>query len=266
MGIVRAFDPDTGASGGPAPAAASGADLSALGFTNLDLTDGSWSFADTNSLVDTSSGTGGVTFSSGTNTIVMNADSGGTSNNAWGNSSTQEGPRWHRKLTVQDINGSDVQITSGDYFIFQTVMEYVAPSQKFAASMCVCVSASGAATAAGDADIIGGLIRYPASGAQQNGAIAGGFGAVNGNSNNHRTVTTTMVKAQRQGSVVYITSNSDGSYRFDGRDNPSTSYANGTTDLDLIVGIGTFSTGSITAGDDVKVKAWFRCIKMTAPS
>jgi len=260
MGIAPCFDPTTGASGGSqGGGGGGGADLSALGFTAIDLTDGSWSLTDVNGLVDS------VTNAAGVNKVTMNADAGGSSNNAWGNSATQEGPRWRKSLTVEDATGGEVQVTSGDYFVFQTVMEYVAPDQRFAASSCVCVSADGAATAASTAKVIGGLIRYPATGAQQNGAIAGSFGAVNGNVNNHRTTTTTMVRAQRMASVAYITSNSDGSYRFDGRDNPGYSYTDGTTDLELIVGVGTFSTGSITAGDDVKVKAWFRCVKMSMP-
>ncbi len=244
--------------GGAAPAA--GADLSALGFIAIDLTDSSWTLADTNSLVDN------VTHSNGVNTVTMNADSGGNSNNAWGNSSTQEGPRWHKKLTVKDANGGDSQVQSGDHFIFQAVMELVTPDQKFAASSCVCVSADATSTAAATADIIGAMLRYPSSGNSQLGALANSFGSVNANASNHQVATTTLVRAQRQAAVSYINTNSSGGYLFEGRDVPATTYANGTTDLDLIVGVGTFSTGSITAGDDVKVKAWYRVIVMTDPA
>ena len=261
MPIAPCFDPTTGASGGSqGGGGGGGADLSALGFTAIDLTDGSWSLTDTNSLVDT------VSHASGVNTVVMNADAGGTSNNAWGNSATQEGPRWHKKLQVQDATGGDVQVQSGDHFIFQAVMELVTPDQKFAASSCVCVSADATSTAAATADIIGAMLRYPSTGNPQHGALANSFGSVNANLNNHQVATTVMVRSQRQAAVTYINTNSSGGYIFEGRDVPSTTYANGTTDLDLIVGVGTFSTGSITAGDDVKVKAWYRVIVMSDPA
>lgn len=261
MPIAPCFDPTTGASGGAQTGGGGGgADLSALGFIAVDLTDGSWTLADTNSLVDTVAHAGGV------NTVTMNADAGGTSNNAWGNSATQEGPRWHKKLQVKDATGGDVQVTSGDHFIFQAVMEYVAPGQKFAASSCVCVSADGTATAASTAKPIGALLRYPATGNSQLGALGGSFGAVNGNVNNHQVATTTMVRAQRQAAVSYINTNSSGGFIFSGVDRPQDTYTNGTTDLDLIVGVGTFSTGSITAGDDVKVKAWYRVLVMSDPA
>lgn len=259
MPIAPCFDPTSGASGG-AQKAAGGADLSALGFIAIDLTDGSWTLADTNDLVDS------VSHSSGVNTVTMNADAGGNSNNAWGNSSTQEGPRWHKKLTVKDADGADSQVQSGDHFIFQAVMELVTPDQKFAASSCVCVSADGTSTSATTADIIGAMLRYPATGNSQLGALANSFGSVNANVNNHQVSTTVLVRAQRQAAVTYINTNSSGGYLFEGRDVAGTTYANGTTDLDLIVGVGTFSTGSITAGDDVKVKAWYRVIVMSDPA
>jgi hypothetical protein len=41
MGVTPCFDPTTGASGGSQGGGAAGADLSALGFVEVDLTDGS---------------------------------------------------------------------------------------------------------------------------------------------------------------------------------------------------------------------------------
>ena len=235
-------------------------DLSALGFTPIDLTDGSWSLSDTNSLVN------GVSHTSGVNTVTMNAFAGGTSDNAWANSATQEGPRWHKKLKVKDATGTEVQVTSGDYFVFQTLMEFVSPANRFGASSVVCVSANATSTVATTADIIGGLLRYNTTGGQQLGSIAGAFGAAApSNTNAHRGSTTAMVRGLRQASVTYINTNSTGGYLFEGRDNPSNSYSSGTIDLDLIVGVGTFSTNAIVAGDDVKVKAWFRCVVMKEP-
>ena len=261
MGIVRAFDPDTGASGGPAPAAASGADLSALGFTSVNLTDGWTLAADPDSLVQS------VSYSGDTNTIVMNALASGSNNHAWGNSSTQRGPRWTKALTVQDASGSDVRITTGDYFVFQTVMEYIAPSNRFAASSVMCATPDGTSLSSSDNKLIGGIGRYQLSGgtAQQHGAMGGSIASVQSSTNNHRTTTVAHVRGQRMEAITYITTTTSGSVQAHGRDHPADTYVNGTTDMNLMLGVGTFSTGGIVSGDDVKVKAWFRCIKMSLP-
>lgn len=239
---------------------ASGADLSALGFVSVDLTDG-WTLTDPDSLVQS------VSHSSGVNTVVMNTLASGSNNHAWGNSSTQRGPRWVKALNVQDASGSDVRITTGDYFVFQTVMEYVAPSNRFAASSVMCATPDGTALTNTDNKLIGGIIRYQLSGgtAQQHGAIGGAIANVQSSVNNHRTTTVAHVRGQRMEAVTYITTTSGGSVQAHGRDHPSDTYANGTTNMNLMLGVGTFSTGGITSGDDVKVKAYFRCIKMSLP-
>lgn len=235
-------------------------DLSALGFTPIDLTDGSWTLTDPDSLVNT------ITHSTGINKVTFNALASGNSDNAWSNGNTQRGPRWHKKLKVQDALGADVQVVSGDNFIFQAMMEYVAADQRFAASSVVCVSADGTALTATDSKIVGALLRYATTGNPQLGSIAGDFGAVNSNFNNHRVSTVFQSRATRPAGVSYLNTNSSGAHIFDGNDKPNTSYANATTDLDIIVGVGTFATGGITVGYDMKVKAWSRCIVMKEPS
>lgn len=261
MGIAPCFDPTTGASGGSqGGGGGGGADLSALGFVEVDLTDGSWNLTDPDTIVDT------VSHSSGVNTVTFNTLASGNSNNAWGNGNTQRGARWHKKLQVQDATGGDVQVQSGDQFIFQAMIEFVSPTQSFAASSVVCVSADGTALTAADSKIVGALYRYTTPTVRQSGSIGGAFGSTNSSGPPVRVSTAVQVRATRPSGVSYLNTNSSGNHTFDGNYKINTSYANATTDLDVIVGVGTFATGGITAGDDMKVKAWFRCIVMSEPA
>ena len=74
MGIVNAFDPAGGANGGFVPGAGGAASLTDIAFQTIDLTDGSWTLLDPDSLVDT------VTFSGGFNTVTWNTLAAGSSN------------------------------------------------------------------------------------------------------------------------------------------------------------------------------------------
>jgi len=72
--------------------------------TIIDLTDGSWTLYDPDSLIDTTYGTNGVTFASDFNTIQFNNLAVGSSNYNWVGS-VHRAPRWYKTLT---INGNDV--------------------------------------------------------------------------------------------------------------------------------------------------------------
>jgi hypothetical protein len=268
MGIVRAFDPDTGASGGPAPAAASGADLSALGFTAIDLTDGTWANPindqathDPDDLVDS------ISHSSGVNTIIMNALGAGSSDYSWTSSTTQEAPRWTTPLYAQDANGANVRVTSGDLFILETVIEYVAPSSSFATEIVVATAESGVATASGTNKAQGGLMVITGSGAKRMGAFTGSsMDLKTGDANNHQNIATSNHGGGRSQAVSYVNMNSSGVQLTGGARSSGMTFTNTSTDLNLMVGLGVFSSGTISAGEDAKIKAYYRVVSFTRPS
>ena len=76
--------------------------------TIIDLTDGSWTLYDPDSLIDTTYGTNGVTFASDFNTIQFNNLAVGSSNYNWVGS-VQRAPRWYKTLTIDgnDVAGED---------------------------------------------------------------------------------------------------------------------------------------------------------------
>ena len=83
--------------------AAASTSLFDLALTNIDLTDGSWTLLDPLSIVDT------ITHDGTYNTVTFNAQDATTNINWGGSSSSKEGARWYKLLTI-DAN----QITTDD--------------------------------------------------------------------------------------------------------------------------------------------------------
>jgi hypothetical protein len=259
MPVAPCFDPTTGASGGAATGGGGGADLSALGFTQIDLTSG-FTLTDPDSLVSATTNTGG------TNKVVFNALGSGSTDYAWGAGSNQRAPRWTKNLTATDSTGGEVQIKSGDTFILQTVVEFATPDNRYATEVVVASSADGTATAAASNDAMGGLIRYNASGNIQYGIFTFNGYNTQASASNDRGVCTVLHSGSRGQGGAYVNLDSSGDAITGGSRNASMNYTDATTDMRLMVGVGTNGSATIGAGDDAQFKAWFRVVKFTLPS
>lgn len=96
-----------GGGGGSNPGGASGE------FITCDLTDGTWTLEDPDSLIDTSFGTNGVQYSGGYNLIQWNQLATGSTYYNWASNSDQRSPRWYKDLVI----GAN-QVLSGDTLNF----------------------------------------------------------------------------------------------------------------------------------------------------
>lgn len=250
--VPTGIAPDTGGGGG-------GADLAALGFVSVDLTDG-WTLYDPDDLVDT------VTHSSGVNTVTMNALATGSLDYAWANSATMRAPRWHKELKVLDADNAEQQIVTGDTYTLQVLMEFQEPTDRFATQIVIGTAADATATASSSVDLMGGIIQYPASG----NPTGGGFGQQTpalaaANANYHRTYVVANFTAGRMGTPTYINTRSAGTVLASGQRPTNLDYANLTTNVDIMVGLGTSGSATITAGEDAKLKLWYRVVRLTLP-
>jgi len=244
---------------GGAAAPAAGADLSALGFIAVDLSSG-WTLTDPDSLVAS------VSHSSGVNTVTMNALGTGSTDYAWANSGTMRAPRWHKQLTVDDANGAAQQVVTGNTYTLQVLMEFQEPVDRFATQIVIGTAADATATASSSVDLVGGIIQYPASG----NPTGGGFGQqtpalASANANYFRTYVICNVSAGRMGTPTYINTRSDGTVLASGQRATNTSYADLTTNVDIMVGLGTSGSATISAGEDAKLKLWYRVVRLTLP-
>jgi hypothetical protein len=262
MGVTPCFDPTTGASGGSqGGGGGGGADLSALGFVEVDLTDGSWTLTDPDDLVDT------VSHASGVNTVVMNALAAGSNDYAWSTSTTQRAPRWTRELNAADATGGDVRVTSGDAYILQTVIEYVTPDDDFPAEIVVASAEDGTATTSGTNKAQGGLLIIAASGLPNGGCFTGSSSQKGGvDSNFHQNVSTANHAGGKAQAVAFVNVNSSEVAIAGSSRNSGMTYTNTTTDLNVMVGLGVTGANTITAGQDAKVKVYYRVIVFNLPS
>ena len=244
--------------GGGAPAKA-GADLSALGFVSVDLSDG-WTLTDPDGLVDTVSHSGGV------NTVTMNALGTGNLHYSWANASDMRAPRWHKELKIADADGVEQQVVSGDTFTLQVLMEYQAASSRFATQMVAGIAEDATATVYNSIDLLGGVLQYPKTGNQTGGAFGLQSAAVAGASALfHRVWVVSNFSGGRMGTPTYITSQSSGAILASGQRATNQAYTDLTTNLDLMVGLGTLGSQTINAGEDAKIKVWYRVVRFTLP-
>jgi hypothetical protein len=259
MPIAPCFDPTTGASGGSQPGGGGGADLSALGFTQIDLTDG-FTLTDPDGLVDTTSHTGGV------NKVVFNALAVGSTNYAWGSGNNQRAPRWVRSLTAEDATGGEVQVQSGDAFLLQTVVQFRTPDNRYATEVVVASSVDGTGLDCFTNDAMGGLIRYNATGNVSYGIFTfNGYAALASASNDHSICTLIHGGTRGQGGG-YINLDNTGTALNGGTRNASMTYDNSSINMQLMVGVGTNGSATITAGDDAQFSAWYRVIRFNLPT
>jgi len=244
---------------GGGAAAGGGADLSALGFVEVDLTDG-FTLTDPDNLVDTTTNVANV------NKVTFTALAVGSTDYSWGSGNNQRAPRWVKSLTAPDGDGAEQQIQSGDTFILQTVVQFETPDNRYAAEVVVASSVDGTGTDCFTNDAMGGLIRYNASGNIQYGIFTfNGYNSL-GNASNDRGVCTVLHSGARGQGGAYINLDSSGGAITGGSRNASMDYTDGTTDMKLMIGVGTNGSATITAGDDAQFRAWYRVVRFSLPS
>jgi hypothetical protein len=247
--------------GGGGAAPAGGADLSALGFVAVDLTDG-WTLYDPDGLVDTVAHDSG----SGVNTIVMNALGSGSLDYAWAYSATIRAPRWYKALTAPNASDQEQQIVSGDAFTLSTVMHFQEPTDRFATQAVIGSAFNPTSTASADIDLIGGMLQYPTSG----NPLAGAFwqqtpSLATANASLDRSFVVHNAAAGRMGTAAYVNVDSSGGFLASGQRAGNSTYSDTSTNLSIVVGLGTASSATITAGEDAKLKVFYRPVRYALP-
>jgi hypothetical protein len=260
MPIAPCFDPTTGASGGSQGGGGStGADLSALGFEAVDLTDG-WTLYDPSSLVNSVSHSGGI------NTVTMNALGAGSNDYAFTVGGNLKMPRWYKNLSALDASGGEVRLNTGDTYSLHTITQFVEPVDRFGTEIVMASSPDPTGVTQTACDLCGGILKYPASGNPQGGAFGVNNSALGtASASLHQTLVVTSFAAGRMNTPTYINVDSSGGFLTSGQRATNQDYANTSTDLSVVVGLGTAGSTTITAGEDAKIKVFFRVIKFSTP-
>lgn len=255
MPIVNVFDyPQGGANGGFVPGAGGAASLADIPFETIDLTDGSWTLLDPDSLVDT------VTFSGGFNTVTWNTLAAGSSNYNWAAGTTHRGPRWYKLLTI-----SGTQIDNQDKLVMNCYLENDGTVNDFDQAYLLGAALDPTATASVTIDGTGAYFKKDTGSSPSygvwtiNGQTSGAVATAN------YAITTLLRGNDSLGVGQTLTYNGSSNVVNQSVRQSNQNAASGvTTDVYIIVGIGTSaSNDTVTAGNQQKFKASFNAISVT---
>jgi hypothetical protein len=239
--------PNAGCSGG----GGGGTSLADLTPTLIDLTDGSWTLYDPDSLVDT------VAHSAGWNTVTWNTVNASANYNWSTASGSMRAPRWYKKLLLDTT-----QVTSTDCLLWTTEMTasrtdssldkviLTVAEQPGSTDVALIRAVGGAANKVSTTQISGGAYAYSAETVTQNAALGA-------------TVNTALRSNDSMGGSLYVALNDSSpatgvamGSRISNRSNAGAAGAG--QDIHVMVGVGPKTSAiSLGAGDTQKFKLSF---------
>jgi len=256
MAIANVFDPYTGAANGgvvPSPGGG-GTSLYETAFNVVNLTDGSWTLYDPDSLIQS------VTFSAGYNTVTWNALSVASLNYNWAAGGEHRAPRWY-KNNIIDGN----QVSSIDTNVFTSLLEIDQTVNEFNQAVLMGIAVEPATTDLFTVDASGGYVikfgppsspAYPAWGTHQYSSATTATDA-----QSDYGVCTIMRGGNQIGSGVFL--NSDGAddraYSTGSRNSNQPVFLSSTpADTYIMLGVGVRSnTDTVVAGEKHRFRAQY---------
>lgn len=220
----------------------------------VDLTDGSWTLEDPDSLIDTSVGTNGVVFSAGFNTVTWNALAG-TANYRWDSGATCRSPRWYKDLSIDGSN-----ILNGDYLIQSIRLELDTAIADFYQMVVVGSGMNPTSVTLNDIRLMGGVMRRNTTGNILYGTFANNTFTGNGSSSNDFSVATHARGFTAMGTGMFLNlDSSENPALYGGQGSRNGQIVSGqpaTTQMRLIIGLGIGgSTTTVSSGSQQKFAA-----------
>ncbi len=242
MPITPCFDPTTGASGGASGGGGGGASLYNLALTGpIDLTDGSWTLLDPDSLIQS------ISYSAGVHTVVWNALASGSSDYNWASGSSHRAPRWYKAAEIDGNQLTSDDITQGVFYAKVDNVNRGDFDSMMVSGLCVDPTSTAANTIAGM-----GLITIAASSGSN---TVMGIWTVNGSASTSsassaRCMTTIQYGGRHTGSGCFTLLDPSG-YRAQNGSRNGNVVLPSAANLHWIVGLGTrFNGTTIGAGDE----------------
>lgn len=214
----------------------------------VDLTDGSWTLVDPDSLVDS------VTFANGYNTVTWNALAVGSVDYNWSGGTDHRAPRWYKAL---EIDGT--RVSSADVLVCTTLLELDASVRDFGQQVVCGPSLQPDSTVASFIDGTGGCIQAGKTGNVSYGTWQSNQSSVNSTGAPLYGVCTVTRGNNGLGSGASYHVKSDGTVgNTQARASNINSATVSDTDLFVMVGVGTrTNTDTIVAGDEQRFAARF---------
>lgn len=231
-------------------------DLAALPLGDaIDLTDGSWTLLDPDSLVKS------TTHSSGVNTVTFNALGAGNLDYVLATAHADyRAPRWYRALNI-----GTTRVNSSAPFIWDAVLDVDETVYAFNQNIAHGVCAAPTSVVRADIEAMGSLYTQNTSGNWRYGGWTGDGNVTPGASNQYARVSVVgQYGAGHIGSVMFVALNSSDERVQNGARNGTHTLSD--TDLFEFVTVGTFNgTATIDNDDAVKFTAYLSAVRFTLP-
>lgn len=239
-----------------------GTSLNGIPWIDIDLTDGSWTLTDPDSLVQS------VTHSNGLNTVTWNelnpqSDTSVGRHYNWAQNYDRKAPRWHKNLVVEGY-----QLTVRDYIMFTAFMENDDSVNDFNSSVVLATGRNLVSNAVGDNDIAGGYL----SKLTNNAAAAYGALQYTGQTSSNTSgpdagVISSFQGGRARGSGVYHTLKpgvTPFETRLAGSRNSNQLDRPATDTVKIVVGVGIRSNSdSVALNDQQRFKLRYNVVKLT---
>ena len=238
---------------GQPSAPAAGVSLYDVEATEIDLTDGTWSLEDPDSLIDT------VTRVDGFNVITWNALAVGSSDYTWTAGTTHRAPRWSKLLQIE---GS--QVDNQDHLILATRLELDGTVNDFDQQIVCGAALDPSSTANASIDGTGGVVNKTTGGNPAYGTWQRNAATTTGNANNEYGIATTVRAGDSLGGGAYVNlDSSDSALASGSRSSNVNAAAGATVNVYLMVGVGTAAGNDvISAGDQQRFKAHYTALTL----
>jgi|MDSZ01.3.fsa_nt_gb hypothetical protein len=241
---------------GPSTGGGTDTDLAALSLGDpVDLTDGSWTLLDPDSLVKS------TTHASGVNTVTFNALGTGDLDYVFGtNHADFRAPRWYRALNI-----GTTRVNSSALFIWDSLLDVDETVFDFNNAISHGVCADPTTTVRANIKAMGSMFSRNVSGNWKYGGWLGESDSLPSASSQYaRCSTVGQYGAGHVGSLMYIILNSSDERVQNGSRNGAVTLS--STDMFEIVTVGTFNnTATIDEDDTVKFTSHLSAVRFTLP-
>lgn len=228
------------------PTGGGGVDLAALTETAIDLSDGSWTALDPDSIVS------GLAVASGVHTVTMNAISSGSTDYSLTTGANFRA--WRRYKALVDSNGDP--ITTESNAIVRLTLDYDAPTSGFNQQVCLMVCEAPSTTTA--ASVLGVGLNLQRNPTVRWGVLAGTAGTIDTNGSNDKITTDITIRGGAYAHVGGLTLDVSGN-AIAAPDRAEIS-ATASTALYLMVSVGVLDTSAVSSGADTKFSASYEVL------
>jgi hypothetical protein len=219
----------------------------------IDLTDGSWTLTDPNNFVKS------VSFSTPNNLVTWNAVASGSNNYTWTAGATKSAPRWHKTLQIDSTT-----LTTDNLILLMSMLQIDTSVDDFAQQIVVGAAEDPTSSTASVILGGGGGAEKLLSGNDRYGVWTNSSASLGGAAAAVKGFSAYLYGTRSTGTGSALILNSSG-YRDNNASRNGGLALASSTNLSVMVGVGTRGTVTVADGDQQQFSIYFLPISITQP-